>query len=155
MSINPGMVVPFSSKNPGELFKNSWVNRLLTAVLKAVETLGAHKFTGRKQGVSCCLFIFGSIDANFSNLVSFLYLLSFHGVRWQICCSSQGQHMSSIIDHGTLWNTYHLTTRFCQKLRWGIKGLFALSAILVWITLVHEDLSEEDQLSVHIYVEYK
>jgi hypothetical protein len=58
MSINPGMVVPFGSKNLGDLLKNtsSVVNELLTAILKAVETVSAHKFTGRKPGISCCLF---------------------------------------------------------------------------------------------------
>jgi len=66
MSINPGAAVPFCSKNLGDLSKNTpTINQLLTAILKAVETVGAHKFTGRKQGVSCCLFfppLYSSFD---------------------------------------------------------------------------------------------
>jgi hypothetical protein len=57
MSIDPGAAIPFGSKNLGDLSKNTpAVNQLLTAILKAVETVGAYKFTGRKQGVSCYLF---------------------------------------------------------------------------------------------------
>jgi len=47
MSINPGMAMPFGSKNLGDFFKNTpAVNKLLTAILKAVETVGAHKLWG-------------------------------------------------------------------------------------------------------------
>jgi hypothetical protein len=57
MSINPGMAGSFGSKNLGNLSKNTpAVNQNLLAILKAVETVGAHKFMGRKQGISCCLF---------------------------------------------------------------------------------------------------
>ena len=53
MNINPGMAAPLGSKNLGDLSKNNpAVKELLTAILKAVEHVGAHKVTGRKQGVS-------------------------------------------------------------------------------------------------------
>jgi hypothetical protein len=50
----------FASKNLGDLSKNNLaVKELLMAILKAVENVGAHKVTGRKQGISfcCCPFI--------------------------------------------------------------------------------------------------
>jgi hypothetical protein len=57
MNINPGMMMAFGTKNLGDLSKNTpVVNELPSAILKAVETVGAHTFTGRKQGISCCLF---------------------------------------------------------------------------------------------------
>jgi hypothetical protein len=66
---------PFCSKNLGDLSKdNPSVNELLSAILKAVETTGIHKITGRKQGVSS--FISAAVDANVSNLISFLGLAS-------------------------------------------------------------------------------
>jgi hypothetical protein len=53
MNVNPSMAAPLASKNLGDLSKNSpAVKELLLAVLKAVEHVGAHKVTGRKQGVS-------------------------------------------------------------------------------------------------------
>jgi hypothetical protein len=53
MNINPGMVVPFHFKNLGNLSKdNPTVSKLLAAILKAVETVGTHKITRRKQGVT-------------------------------------------------------------------------------------------------------
>jgi hypothetical protein len=73
MSINPGVAIPFGSKNLGDLSKNTpAVNQLLTAILKAVETVGAHKFMGRKQGVSWCL-----IFPPFYSLYQFLTLYLF------------------------------------------------------------------------------
>jgi hypothetical protein len=55
MSLNPGMVVPFGSKNLGQFVQEYSHGKWdLTAILKAVETVGAPKFTGRKQGISCC-----------------------------------------------------------------------------------------------------
>jgi hypothetical protein len=52
MNINPGMAAPLASKNLGDLSKNNpAVKELLTAILKAVEHVGAHKVTGRKQPV--------------------------------------------------------------------------------------------------------
>jgi hypothetical protein len=57
MNINPGMAAPLASKNLGDLSKNHpAVKELLTAILKAVEHVGAHKVTGRKQGVSLLSF---------------------------------------------------------------------------------------------------
>jgi len=57
MNINPGMAAPLASKNLGDLSKNNpAVKELLTAILKAVEHVGAHKVTGRKQGVSLLSF---------------------------------------------------------------------------------------------------
>jgi hypothetical protein len=55
MNINPGVAVTFGTKNLDEL-SNFMVNELLTAILKAVEAVGAPKLTEGKQGVSCCLF---------------------------------------------------------------------------------------------------
>jgi hypothetical protein len=55
MSINTGLAASFGSKNLGDLSKNTpVVNQLLLAIPTAVETVGAHQFTGRKQGVSYC-----------------------------------------------------------------------------------------------------
>jgi hypothetical protein len=75
MSINPGAAIPFGSKKLGDLSKNTpAVNQLLTAILKAVETVGAHKFTGRKQGVSCCLFFPPFYSLSISNFISFFFV---------------------------------------------------------------------------------
>jgi hypothetical protein len=64
-SINPCLVGPFDSKNLGDFAQEySQVNELLTAILESVLTVGAHKFTWRKQGLSCCLFVCASIHAN-------------------------------------------------------------------------------------------
>jgi len=57
MNINPGMAASLASKNLGDLSKNNpAVKELLTAILKAMEHVGAHKVTGRKQGVSLLSF---------------------------------------------------------------------------------------------------
>jgi hypothetical protein len=51
MNINPGMVVPLGSKQLSDLTRNTpEVNKLFTAILNAVQVVGAHKITGRKQG---------------------------------------------------------------------------------------------------------
>ncbi len=53
MNVNPSMVAPLASKNLGDLSKNNpAVKELLTAILKAVEHVGAHKVTGQKQAVT-------------------------------------------------------------------------------------------------------
>ena len=55
MSADANITVPFGSKNLGDLSKSSYeVNELFFAILRAVENVGAHKSTGRKQGVSIC-----------------------------------------------------------------------------------------------------
>jgi len=77
MSINLGVAIPFGSKNLGDLSKNTpAVNQLLTAILKAVETVGAHKFMGRKQGVSFVYFSRLCIHRSISNFISFFCLAS-------------------------------------------------------------------------------
>jgi len=99
MNVNPSMAATLASKNLGDLSKNNpVVKELLTAILKAVEHVGAHKVTGRKQGVSflslsiyhlvyCRLFFF-----------FFFFLFSRHGLRLLICFSSEGPHVSSTSD---------------------------------------------------------
>ena len=69
---------PFVSKSLGDLTKNNKdVNELLLAILRAVESIAAHKFTGRKQGVShrnfftCLLLLFLAVT-NFYILFSFI-----------------------------------------------------------------------------------
>jgi hypothetical protein len=53
MKVNLDMVVPLGSKKLGDLSRNTpEVNELFTAILNAVQVVGAHKITGRKQGVS-------------------------------------------------------------------------------------------------------
>jgi hypothetical protein len=47
---------------------NPTVNKLLTAIVKALETAGAHKITKRKQGVRCCSFVSTAVDAYISTL---------------------------------------------------------------------------------------
>jgi hypothetical protein len=71
MSINPSVAVPFGSKYLGNLSKNTpMVNELLTAILKAVKTVGAHEFTGRKYCVSMLLsFLHVSMNANDGSVV--------------------------------------------------------------------------------------
>ncbi len=55
MSTDANVAVPFGSKNLGNLSKdNAEVNELFFAILRAVEKVAAHKFTGQKQGVSRC-----------------------------------------------------------------------------------------------------
>ena len=78
MSADANITVPFGSKNLGDLSKSSFeVNELFFAILRAVENVGAHKSTGRKQGVSIhfvycvALFFF-----NVSNQLFFLFLAS-------------------------------------------------------------------------------
>jgi hypothetical protein len=55
MSTDANAAVPFDSKNLGDLSKNNAeVGKLFFAVLRAVEKVAAHKFTGQKQGISHC-----------------------------------------------------------------------------------------------------
>jgi hypothetical protein len=98
MNINPGMVMPFSSKNFGDLSKdNPNENELLTAILKAVENVGTHKITSMKQEVSSCSFISAAIYAII--FLTIFTLFSLHGLRWWFCCLSLGQHVSSKRGH--------------------------------------------------------
>jgi hypothetical protein len=58
MNNNPGMVVPLGSKKLGDLSRDTpKINELFTAILNAVQVVGAHKVTGRKQGVSFACFL--------------------------------------------------------------------------------------------------
>ncbi len=57
MNINPGMVVPLGSKKLSDLSRDTpEINELFTAILNAVQVVGAHKVTGRKKGVSFAFF---------------------------------------------------------------------------------------------------
>jgi hypothetical protein len=65
MNNNPGMGIPLGSKKLSDLSRNTpEINELFTAILNAIQVFGAHKVTGRKQGVSF---------ACFSTLVKMLY----------------------------------------------------------------------------------
>jgi hypothetical protein len=145
MSINPGAAIPFGSKNLGDLSKNTpAVNQLLTAILKAFETVGAHKFMGRKQGVSCCFIFPPFYSLSIFNFISF-FLSSLHGLRWQICYLDQGQHVSCIRGQGTLMIS---RTRCCRQSKQGTHSSSNNPND-------HEDLLEVDKLSVCLYVEYQ
>jgi len=77
MSINLGVAIPFGSKNLGDLSKNTpAVNQLLTAILKAVETVITHKFMGRKQGVRFFIFFPFTIHHTISNFISIFVCLA-------------------------------------------------------------------------------
>jgi hypothetical protein len=53
MNNNPDMVIPLGSKKLGNLSRNTpEINKLFLAILNAVQVVGAHKVTRRKQGVS-------------------------------------------------------------------------------------------------------
>jgi hypothetical protein len=53
MNMNLGMVVPLGCKKLGNLSRNTpEINELFLAILNAVQVVGAHKVTRRKQGVS-------------------------------------------------------------------------------------------------------
>jgi len=76
MNINPSMVAPLASKNLGDLSKNNHVvKELLTAILKAVEHVGAHKVTDRKQGVSLLsLFMYRLVYCRLFFFFSFFFV---------------------------------------------------------------------------------
>jgi hypothetical protein len=79
MSTDDIIAVPFGSKNLGDLSKSNYeVNELLFAILRAAENVGAHKSTGRKQGISIhliyCHLFFLFFDV--SNLLYFIISLS-------------------------------------------------------------------------------
>jgi hypothetical protein len=58
MSTDANAVVPFASKNLGDLSKNNAeVNEVPFAILRAVEVVEAHKATGRKQSVSDLIYL--------------------------------------------------------------------------------------------------
>jgi hypothetical protein len=100
MNINPGMVAPLASKNIVHLSKNTpVVKELLSAILKAMEHVGAHKIFSQK-----CTFLFLSISPpvyyrSFFFLYIF-YLFSHHGLRLryavQVGDNSNGHRKSMI-----------------------------------------------------------
>jgi hypothetical protein len=58
MNPDANAVVPFASKNLGDLSKNNAeVNEVLFTILRAVEVVEAHKATGRKPSVSHFIFL--------------------------------------------------------------------------------------------------
>jgi hypothetical protein len=154
MNINPGMVVPLASKNLGDLSKNNpAVKELLTAILKAVEHVGAHKVTGRKQGVG--LLSFSIYRLVYCRLFSFFFffLFSRHGLRLLICFSSEGPHVSSTSDRRKF-------LIFKNKVELGMKAHYErVSAPGSHSTSNdpgdHEDLSELDQLCLWLYAEFQ
>jgi hypothetical protein len=83
MNVDPSMAAPLASKNLGDLSKNNpAVRELFTAILKAVEHVGAHKVTGRKQGVS--LLSFSTYRLCLLSLIFLLfptYSVTFHYVN--------------------------------------------------------------------------
>ena len=70
------MAAPLASKNLGDLSKNNpVVKELLTAILKAVEHVGAHKVTGRRQGVSLLsLFMYRLVYCRLFFFFSFFFV---------------------------------------------------------------------------------
>jgi hypothetical protein len=149
LNINPSMAAPFAFKNLGDLSKNNpAVKELLVAILKAVEHAGAHKVTGRKQGVSyLLLFIFLLVYCHLFFFFSF-FLFSHHGLRLPICLLSGGQHVS---------NTSGPRRYMISITRW--YHYERVSAPRSHSTSNdpgdHEDLSELDQLCLRLYVEYQ
>jgi hypothetical protein len=76
MNVNPSMAAPLASKILGDLSKNNpVVKELLTAILKAMEHVGAHKVTGRKQGVSLLsLFMYRLVYCHLFFFFSFFFV---------------------------------------------------------------------------------
>jgi hypothetical protein len=73
MNINPGMVAPLAFKNIVDLSKNTpTVKELLSAILKAVEHVGAHKIFSQKCKFCSCPFLRLFIIAHFSFYIFFI-----------------------------------------------------------------------------------
>jgi hypothetical protein len=81
MSANAYITVPFGSKNLGDLSKsNHEINELFFTILRAVKNVGAHKSTGRKQGVSipsiyCHVLFFFNVSNQLYFIISIFSLL--------------------------------------------------------------------------------
>jgi hypothetical protein len=112
MTVNPSMAAPFASKNLGDLSKNNpVVKELLTAILKAVEHVVAHKVTGWSKGK--VFFRYPFIILFYCRLFFFFFffLFSRHGLRLLICFLSEGQHVSSTSGRRRFMTS---RTRWCQ-----------------------------------------
>jgi hypothetical protein len=81
MSADANITVPFGSKNLGDLSKsNHEINELFFAILQAVKNVGAHKSTGRKQGISirsmyCHVLFFFDVSNQLYFIISLFSLL--------------------------------------------------------------------------------
>jgi hypothetical protein len=153
MNINPGMAATFASKNLGDLSKNiPAVKELLLAILKAVESVGGHKVTGRKQGVSCLLlFIYHLVFS-----LIFLLFFTFVQLPWT-------QVADKLFKWGTAWEQYKWPQKiydFKNKVVSAMKAHYERASAPGSHSTSndpgdHEDLSELDQLCLRLFAEFQ